>query len=112
MQSQGAVWGMRQEIIYRATSAVNEVMESLSSLCRVDGKVQARVSFDEFNLDIVLSYRGELMTFPEVRPLQSDLIEDDRNFIKLSGFLVRQQVDQISTRIEDGHCSIALHFDH
>ena len=55
MQSQGAVWGMRQEIIYRATSAVNEVMESLSSLCRVDGKVQARVSFDEFNLDIVLA---------------------------------------------------------
>ena len=44
------------------------------------------------------------MTFPEIRPSHSDLLKDDRNFIKLSGFLVRQQVDRISTRIKDGHC--------
>ncbi len=112
MQSQGAEWGMRQEIVHRAISAVNEFMESASAAGLIDGNVQADIHFDEFNLDIVLSYRGRLMDFPEARPSDSELMRDEEGFMRLSGFLVRQHADQISSQIKDGHCAIKLHFDH
>jgi len=112
MQSRGEEWGMRQEIAHRAVSAMNELMETASFSGLIEGKVQAEMSFDEFNLDIDLSYKGRPMDFPEGPPSHSELMADERNFLKLSGFLVKKYADHVSTRIKDGECSVRLHFDH
>ncbi|MDT8903585.1 uracil-xanthine permease family protein [Anaeroselena agilis] len=112
LESAGASWGARRDVIHRAESALTEFMESSAALGLVDGKVQVAASFDEYNVNLDLSYAGQLMEFAEVRPSKSELLEDDAAFIRLSGFIVRQYADQIKASRNEGLCRIRLHFDH
>jgi NCS2 family nucleobase:cation symporter-2 len=112
MQVQGGTWGARKEVIDRATYAMNEFMEAAGTLDLARGKIAAEVSFDEFNLDVNLSYDGVLMEFPQERPTQVDLLSDETGVAKLAGFLIRNYVDRIKSDCVDGRCRVQFHFDH
>ena len=112
MESQGAVWGARPEVIMRAAAALNEFVESAAHLGLVNGKIQAEVSFDEFNLDMDIRYAGELMDFPSRRPTEDALLADHQAISSLSGFLIRQYADRVKGEKTNGRCRIQIHFDH
>jgi NCS2 family nucleobase:cation symporter-2 len=112
METQGGVWGARREVIMRATAALNEFLESAASLGLVNGKAQAEVSFDEFNLDLEIRYDGPLMEFPNRRPTEEALLADENAVAGLSGFLIRQYADRVKAEKINGRCRIQMHFDH
>lgn len=112
MEQQGAAWGARREVIYRAISAMNEFFESVSTLGLAKGDVKADVSFDEFNLDIAFHYRGMPMEFAAIRPTETDLLMDEESVVKLSGFLINQYVDSVKSELEGELCHVQFHFDH
>jgi NCS2 family nucleobase:cation symporter-2 len=112
METQGAVWGARRDVIMRATAALNEFVESAASLGLVNGKVQAEVTFDEFNLDLEIRYDGTLMEFPSKRPTEDALLADENAVASLSGFLIRQYADRMKAEMVNGRCRIQMHFDH
>jgi xanthine permease XanP len=112
METQGGVWGARREVIQRATAALNEFVESAAALGLVNGKAQAEVSFDEFNLDMDIRYDGELMEFPSRQPTEEALLADDKAVASLSGFLIRQYADRVKGENINGQCRIQMHFDH
>jgi xanthine permease XanP len=112
METQGGVWGARRDVIMRATAALNEFVESVAGLGVVNGKVQAEVSFDEFNLDLDIRYDGELMEFPSRRPTEDALLADEKAIVGLSGFLIRQYADRVRSEVVNGRCRVQLHFDH
>ena len=96
----------------RATAALNEFVESAAGLGLVNGKIQAEVSFDEFNLDLDIHYDGQLMEFPSWRPTEDALLVDEKAIIGLSGFLIRQYADRVWSEVVNGRCRVQLHFDH
>jgi NCS2 family nucleobase:cation symporter-2 len=112
METQGAVWGARRDVIMRATAALNEFIESAAGLGLIKGKARAEVSFDEFNLDLEIRYDGVLMEFPSRRPTEEALISDENAVARLAGFLILQYADRVSAAATDGRCRIHLHFDH
>src|SRR5262245_21325292 len=112
MEAQGGVWGARPEVILRATAALNEFVESAAGLGVVNGKAQAEVSFDEFNLDVDIRYDGRPMEFPTSRPTEAALLDDETTVAGLAGYLIRQYADRIKTENENGRCRVHLHFDH
>ncbi|MGD0780310.1 MAG: solute carrier family 23 protein [Dehalococcoidales bacterium] len=112
MEKAGASWGARKEIINQAASAINEFFESATGLNIVKGKIKTEVSFDEFNLDVNITYDGTLMEFPVNRPSADELMADERAFTRLSAFLINSRVDKIKSSAKDGHCHLQLHFDH
>jgi NCS2 family nucleobase:cation symporter-2 len=112
METQGSVWGARREVIMRATAALSEFVESAAGLDLVEGKAQAEVSFDEFNLDLDIRYDGELMEFPNRRPPDDALLTNEGAVAGLSGFLIRQYADRFKAEMANGRCRIQLHFDH
>src|SRR5215813_12709438 len=112
METQGAVWGAHRDVIMRATAALNEFVESAASLGLVNGKVQAEVTFDEFNLDLEIRYDGTLMEFPSKRPTEDALLADENAVASLSGFLIRQYADRMKAEMVNGRCRIQMHFDH
>jgi xanthine permease XanP len=99
-------------VIMRATAALNEFVESAAGLGLVNGKAQAEVSFDEFNLDLEIRYNGTLMEFPNRRPTEEALLADDKAVVSLSGFLIRQYADRVKGERINGRCRIQMHFDH
>jgi NCS2 family nucleobase:cation symporter-2 len=112
METHGAVWGARRDVIMRATAALNEFIESAAGLGLIKGKARAEVSFDEFNLDLEIRYDGVLMEFPSRRPTEEALISDENAVARLAGFLILQYADRVSAAATDGRCRIHLHFDH
>ncbi|WP_094605445.1 hypothetical protein SPSIL_001280 [Sporomusa silvacetica DSM 10669] len=112
MEANGAAWGARKEIINRASTALNEFMESAANLGLSQEAVKVAASFDEFNLDVELYYKGTLMQFSDTRPTQDELLHDDTAFLKLSGFLINQHVDRLKSGSHNDNCHIKFHFDH
>jgi xanthine permease XanP len=112
METQGASWGARQEVITRAISAVNELVEGVRALNLAGGDIKVTASFDEFNLDIDCRYEGKLMEFPLKRPSEAELLTDERTIAGLAGFLVRSYADKIQSSSTDAACRVQLHFDH
>lgn len=112
MVRQGGAWAARREVILRAASAMNEFMESASNLELTAGPINMEIFFDEFNLNVNISYHGILMEFPDERPTEHELLHDENAFINLSGFLMRHFADRIKAENRDGTCIIQFHFDH
>jgi len=112
MEKTGSLWGARREVIYRAISVINEFLESVTALKLTKGNLKVVVSFDEFNLDVNILYDGVLIDFPEERPSEDELLKGENAFIKLSGFIIRSQVDKVKSSIKNDKCNIHFHFDH
>lgn len=112
LETQGAAWGARRDVVYRAIAAVNELVETVTGLALAQGNIVSEVRFDEYNLDIDLRYRGALIEFPMERPSADEMLNDERAMAKLAGFLMRHYADRIEATETDDQCRIRLHFDH
>ncbi len=110
----GGAWGARPEVIRRAESAVNELMELVTMTGAADGPVQVDVKFTEEALDIDARYRGRPLDLEPGRlPCDGgDLLADEENFARLPALLLRQYADTVRTDGRDGACRVRLHFEH
>jgi xanthine permease XanP len=112
METNGAAWGARRDVVMRAASALSEWLESVATLHVVRGPAEAAVTFDEFNLDVEVSYEGQPMAFPAARPTTEALLEDVSAVVSLSGFIIGKYADTLQSESVDGRCRVLMHFDH
>jgi len=112
IQRHGGAWAARHEIVQRAARALNEFAEMAPDLTLVGESVQIVASFDEFNLDLDLSYRGAPFEVGRTLPTQEELLEDERATRRLASILIARSVDRLTVRSEGDRQRIHLHFDH
>ncbi len=112
MEHHGSQWGALKDIVYRAASVINEFLESAarSGISKEDLKVH--VTFDEFNLDVYISYNGLPVTFSEKQPSATELLQDENPLPALSNFLMSKNTDSIKSSVKDEQCRVHFHFDH
>ncbi len=110
----GGAWGARPEVIHRAESAVNELMELITMTGAADGPVQVDVTFTEEALNIDAGYRGRSLDLEAGRlPCDGgDLLADEENLARLPVLLIRQYADAVRTDEREGECRVRLHFEH
>jgi xanthine permease XanP len=108
----GAEWGARRDVVLRAEYAVQELVETVVHACNARNAMTLSASFNEFNLDIELNYAGERFEAADVRPSAEEIIADESAVRRLAGFLVRRQVDKVTTSGGNGTWTVRLHFDH
>ncbi len=111
MQKNGASWGSRPDVINKAASALTEVVESVFWSGLAKGALKVEASFDEFNLDLAISYQGHIL---DLTPHQLDLKNDqaDPTLAHIAGHLIRQLTDRIKCESRNGEARISLHFEH
>ena len=68
--------------------------------------------FDEFNLDVKITYHGEPLELPEQRPSERAIMETDAGYRQLAGFLLRRNADRVRTSTKDGASVLEFHFEH
>jgi xanthine permease XanP len=112
LQKQGGLWGARRDVVDRAALVINEFLETAASQRLSAGDIETEIRFDEFNLDVHLSYRGTPMEFPTTRPSDDELAKDSVGTATLSGFLIHKHVDALQSEMQDGICHLRFHFDH
>ena len=112
MQRHGSLWGAMPDVISHAASDINEIFEATAAAALVDGPLKVEVSFDEFNLDVDISYKGRPMPFPDSSPSGEEMLASPDSLARMSGFIVRRHTDKVESGEKDGLCRIRLHYIH
>lgn len=112
MKTQGAAWGARGEVIDRASFNLQQSIETIVDSCAPQGSLTFEASFDEFNLDVRVSYTGAPLELPEKRPTNEEIMASEDGEWKLAGFMLRRYADRVSVTHRAGRSTILFHFDH
>ncbi len=111
MERQGSVWGARQEVINRSTSALNELLELIAALNLTQKPMLLNMTFDEFSLNFTLDYEGKPLDITQDHCAVSSL-DEDVSIAGLALLLIRRDVDRISSSETGTRQRITLHLDH
>jgi NCS2 family nucleobase:cation symporter-2 len=111
MDDQGSAWGMRNEVVTRATDAAYEVVNNLGILPLRSEIFTLRTSWDEFRLDLEVEYAGPPIEIADSMPALEEM-GTQAGSAHLAGYLIRQYADRVRIREKNGLCRVQLHFDH
>jgi NCS2 family nucleobase:cation symporter-2 len=112
MDQRGRLWGARGEVIGKAMGAMNEFFEAASESGLTREPIAMTVRFDEFNLDVEVTYRGAPIELPVVRPGAQEMLTDDQAPLRLAGYMIRSMSDRAEILSAGDRTSIQLHFVH
>jgi len=112
LEQQGAKWGARRDVVERAIFGAAQAEESIVEHCNVQGPVSVEASFDEFNLDIRLSWQGDDFVLPESRPSDEQIRETDEGLRLLAGFLIQRNADRVRASRRGDRAVLEFHFQH
>ena len=111
-QRQSATWGARPDVAQRATFGVIQLVEAAADTSWDEGPLLITARFDEFNLDVSVSYVGRQLQFPTRRPTIDQIQDEEEGVRLLAGFLLRQNADRIRSEHAHGQSTVHFHFDH
>jgi NCS2 family nucleobase:cation symporter-2 len=112
MEKQGGAWGARQDVMVGATAALAEFLE-LASLIGLEGqKILVKVQFDEFNLDIFASYRGEPFDLSLSMPRLDSLDGAEAAPMRMAAYMMKRYASKITFSSKDGQTEMHMHFEH
>ncbi len=106
---QGGRWGARRDIISRAIFGVVQVLEVVGD---IPEGTEIEASFDEFNLDVRIRYKGTPLIIPGRKPTPREIIASEEGERLLAGYLLRQSADRVSCKTSDSASDVRLHYDH
>ena len=112
VQRQGATWGARPDIISHASWAISQATEAVAENCWRAGTLVIDVHFDEFSLDINMTYEGELLEFPSRRPTEDEIMSSEDGVRRLAGYMLRRIADRARSERRNGRPILRFHFDH
>lgn len=112
LQASGEKWGARAEVIGHAKFNLAQSLETIMEGCNPEGPLEVDATFDEFSLDIRVSYVGPLLELPERRPTNEEIMESDEGQRRLAGFMLRRLADRVSSSYKSGRSTVTFHFDH
>lgn len=117
VETQGAIWGARRNVVQRAAMAALEAAEAVAAQGRQ--LTGMRGSFDEFNLDLELLHTGAPLTLlaPSAIPASQALLDSDDSALdaalaNVSGLLLRHLADRVTAAENNGKAVLRLHFEH
>lgn len=108
---QGKSWGARPDVTKRASFGLIQLIEAIGETCWKAGKLIVRASFDEYRIEIDVTYSGERLEFPEERPSVDQIVDEDGARL-LAGFILRRNADRIQSVLKNGSCTVQFHYDH
>jgi NCS2 family nucleobase:cation symporter-2 len=109
LSEQGGRWGARRGIISRAIFGVVQLLEVIGD---IPEGTEVEASFDEFNLDVSVRYKGVPLVIPERKPTPREIIASEDGERMLAGYLLRQSADRINCKASGNAAEVQLHYDH
>jgi len=109
LSEQGGRWAARRDIVSRAIFGVVQTLEVVGD---VQEGTEIEATFDEFNLDVRVRYKGAPLIIPERKPTPREIIASEEGERLLAGYLLSQSADRINCRPYGNMTEVQLHYDH
>jgi hypothetical protein len=77
-----------------------------------EGPVHIEAHFDEYNLNIDVSYKGDLMEFPASPPTEDELMLDKSSLARMSGFMIQFMAEKVASTASSSQCKVTIHITH
>ncbi len=110
LTARGKTWNVSTDVIERATSSAEQVLEHLAAAHLVQGATRAVVSYDELQLLVEVAYEGTLLTLPNVGVKRGIFLEEESFSYGLADFLTGVYPDRMESSAHGTHVTIRLHF--
>jgi xanthine permease XanP len=111
-EKQGGKWGARKEVVFKVITATTELTSAIYDSGLTNGKIEIQSVFNEENLKVTVKYKGRPVELALIKPSMEELINDEKAYLKLAGYLTRQSADQTEVVQKDNICTVHLHFNH
>jgi len=112
MQRTAKTWKIAPDVAARARDVTERSVHLIQDERLADGRITVKIAFDELTLEVVLEYRGDLLSLPAHRSVSEDNLIEEQPFVKgLAGFLVGVYPDRVRTSTDDGLCRVTLTFE-
>jgi xanthine permease XanP len=112
VERNAAIWGARRDVVTRVEFAVQQAAEAIVEYCRPTGPIALEIGYDEFDIDVILSYSGRPLELTGQLPTQDEILESEEGAQRLAAFLIMQRSDKVKSTADDGIATLALHFRH
>jgi len=74
--------------------------------------VHVEALFDEYNLLIDVSYKGEPMEFPGSPPTEDELMLDKSSLARMSGFMIQFMAEKVTATVNSNLCRVSIRITH
>lgn len=112
LDKQGSLWGARREVMAKATSALMEFWESAAFLPLDGNSITIEAGFDELQIDLFITYKGDLVTLPSVKPTAEEMMSDENVLRRMSLYMMSRYADRIEISEKSGSSTLHLYFEH
>ena len=112
MEGCGAKWGARADVIRRASFALGELVETLARDIGVQTPILLETRFNEFHIDVRVTYDGALLPLPTRRPSFDEIADSPDGAQRLAGFMIRRHADHVRADRRGEQSTVDLQFDH
>ncbi|MBX9776996.1 MAG: hypothetical protein K2Y71_21665 [Xanthobacteraceae bacterium] len=112
VERNAAIWGARRDVITRVEFAVQQAAEAIVEHCRPSGPVAVEIGYDEFDIDVTMTYAGRPLEMTGQLPTHDEILESEEGPRRLAAFLIVQRSDRVTATAQDGTATLALHFRH
>ena len=68
--------------------------------------------FDEYNLLIDVTYKGEPMEFPGSPPTEDELMLDKSSLARMSGFMIQFMAEKVTATVNSNLCRVSIRITH
>jgi xanthine permease XanP len=99
-------------VIKRAIFGTAQSVESIVEHCNMQGPIMLEASFDEFNLDVRVSYQGDDFVLPDRRPSDEQIRETDEGLRLLAGFMIQRNADRVRATHKQDRTVLEFHYQH
>jgi NCS2 family nucleobase:cation symporter-2 len=96
--------------VSRVEFAVQQAVEAIVEHCRVSGPIAFEIGYDEFDIDVALSYPGIPLDLTGKLPTQEEIVESEDGARKLAAFLLVQRSERAHSSGSGGRALLRLEF--
>jgi len=115
MEKCGGTWGARAPVVQTAVHSLVELSDALRIFADAQSQVSLNARFDEFSIDLSLSYQGKPINFPGAAPTPQEMMDNPDRTTDLSLLLLTRLADTVRITSDKGHGhghTVHLHFQH
>jgi xanthine permease XanP len=104
-------WRLDDELIRHAVDSTGQVIEHLTEAKLLKGPVKVEAGYDEVNLEIMIEYKGTLLSLPAVGLKHVHYLEEEAFVHGIRDFLTNVYPDKIETSAKKDDVKIRLFFN-
>ena len=112
VERNAAIWGARRDVVSRVEFAVQQAAEAIVENCQVSGPILVEIGYDEFDIDVTMTYPGNPLKLGGHLPTRDEILESEDGVGRLAAFLIAQRSDKVRATAGGGIATLALHFRH